>query len=67
VLDGGDTAVTLHKSAPALAPGQVKTVKLTFTVATPEPSTQLLAVIDPQARFEDLDRPNNTVAAQPFQ
>jgi CARDB protein len=61
-LDEGDTALAFHKSAPALAPGQTKDMKISFLVPAPHPAKHLLVVVDPQARLDDLDRLNNTLA-----
>jgi hypothetical protein len=61
-LDGGDVPLTSHKSTGGLAPGKSKNIAISFTVPGSLAGLHLIAVIDPDARLEDLDRPNNTIA-----
>ncbi len=61
-LDGGDVAVTLRKVAGPVAPGKSRRVKISFTRRGSLAGRYLVAVLDPQARLDDLDRPNDTIA-----
>jgi hypothetical protein len=63
VLDAGDTLLAVRRSVGGVAPGATRTVKVSFTHAGSVADQYLIAVLDPLARREDLDRPGNTIAA----
>jgi hypothetical protein len=61
-LDAGDSLLAVPRSVGGVAPGATRTVKVSFTRAGSVAGQYLIAVLDPQARREDLDRPSNTIA-----
>ena len=62
-LDGGDTRLPVHLAAGGIAPGGTRQLKVSFAQAGSLAGLYLIAVIDSAHRLDDLDRPNNTIAA----
>jgi hypothetical protein len=64
VLDGGDTLLPGKFKAGGVAPGDLRDVAIEVEVMGSVSGLYLIAVLDPNKDLEDLDRSDNTVAAQ---
>jgi hypothetical protein len=63
-LDPGDTRLPARLKVGGLAPGAERAVRVAVEVAGAVSGLYLIAVIDPEKSLDDLDRSDNTVAAQ---